>query len=68
MARREVDFARFKKKARHSLREHEDHIAIANLRHGLDHASERRINHSNSVVWQISEQLHRVDLNQGREF
>ena len=30
----EVDFARFKKKARHFLREHEDHIAIAKLRHG----------------------------------
>ncbi|MCV9962701.1 DEAD/DEAH box helicase family protein [Pararhizobium sp. BT-229] len=29
-----VDFARFKKKARHFLREHEDHIAIAKLRHG----------------------------------
>lgn len=30
----EVDFARFKKKVRHFLREHEDHIAIAKLRHG----------------------------------
>lgn len=30
----EVDFARFKRKARHFLREHEDHIAIAKLRHG----------------------------------
>jgi len=30
----EVDFARFKKKTRHFLREHEDHIAIAKLRHG----------------------------------
>ncbi|ESQ88496.1 hypothetical protein ABAC460_15810 [Asticcacaulis sp. AC460] len=30
----EVDFARFKKKARHFLREHEDHIAIARLRQG----------------------------------
>jgi type I restriction enzyme, R subunit len=30
----EVDFARFKKKARHFLREHEDHISIAKLRHG----------------------------------
>ena len=30
----EVDFARFRKKARHFLREHEDHIAIAKLRHG----------------------------------
>lgn len=30
----EVDFARFKKKARHFLREHDDHIAIAKLRHG----------------------------------
>ncbi|WP_022711814.1 DEAD/DEAH box helicase family protein [Pseudochrobactrum sp. AO18b] len=29
-----VDFARFKRKARHFLREHEDHIAIAKLRHG----------------------------------
>jgi type I restriction enzyme R subunit len=29
-----VDFARFKKKARHFLRGHEDHIAIAKLRHG----------------------------------
>lgn len=29
-----VDFARFKKKARHFLREHEDHISIAKLRHG----------------------------------
>jgi type I restriction enzyme R subunit len=29
-----VDFARFKKKVRHLLREHEDHIAIAKLRHG----------------------------------
>lgn len=30
----EVDFARFKRKARHFLRGHEDHIAIAKLRHG----------------------------------
>ncbi|MGE4341164.1 MAG: DEAD/DEAH box helicase family protein, partial [Pigmentiphaga sp.] len=30
----EVDFARFKRKARHFLRDHEDHIAIAKLRHG----------------------------------
>ncbi|MDX0491532.1 DUF4145 domain-containing protein [Sinorhizobium medicae] len=30
----EVDFARFKRKARHFLREHEDHIVIAKLRHG----------------------------------
>ena len=30
----EIDFARFKRKARHFLREHEDHIAIAKLRHG----------------------------------
>ncbi|APH73423.1 DEAD/DEAH box helicase family protein [Aquibium oceanicum] len=30
----EVDFTRFKRKARHFLREHEDHIAIAKLRHG----------------------------------
>jgi type I restriction enzyme R subunit len=30
----EVDFARFKRKARNFLREHEDHIAIAKLRHG----------------------------------
>lgn len=30
----EVDFARFKSKARHFLRAHEDHIAIAKLRHG----------------------------------
>lgn len=30
----EVDFARFKRKARHFLRRHEDHIAIAKLRHG----------------------------------
>lgn len=30
----EVDFARFKRKARHFLREQEDHIAIAKLRHG----------------------------------
>ncbi|MDR6955543.1 type I restriction enzyme R subunit [Ancylobacter sp. 3268] len=30
----EVDFMRFKRKARHFLREHEDHIAIAKLRHG----------------------------------
>jgi len=30
----EVDFARFKRKARHFLRAHEDHIAIAKLRHG----------------------------------
>jgi len=30
----EVDFARFKRKVRHFLREHEDHIAIAKLRHG----------------------------------
>ncbi|WHA42964.1 DEAD/DEAH box helicase family protein [Agrobacterium larrymoorei] len=30
----EVDFARFKRKARHFVREHEDHIAIAKLRHG----------------------------------
>lgn len=30
----EVDFARFKKKVRHFLRDHEDHIAIAKLRHG----------------------------------
>jgi type I restriction enzyme R subunit len=29
-----VDFTRFKKKARHFLRQHEDHIAIAKLRHG----------------------------------
>lgn len=29
-----VDFARFKKKARHFLREHEDHIVIAKLKHG----------------------------------
>ena len=29
-----MDFARFKKKARHFLREHEDHIAIAKLRQG----------------------------------
>jgi type I restriction enzyme R subunit len=30
----EVDFARFKRKARQFLREHEEHIAIAKLRHG----------------------------------
>jgi type I restriction enzyme R subunit len=30
----EVDFARFKRKARHFLREHEDHITIAKLKHG----------------------------------
>ncbi|SFI64602.1 type I restriction enzyme, R subunit [Phyllobacterium sp. CL33Tsu] len=30
----EVEFARFKKKARHFLRQHEDHIALAKLRHG----------------------------------
>ncbi len=30
----EVDFARFRKKARHFLRAHEDHITIAKLRHG----------------------------------
>ena len=30
----EVDFARFKRKARHFLREHEDHIAIAKLKQG----------------------------------
>ena len=30
----EVDFARFKRKARHFLREHEDHIALHKLRHG----------------------------------
>ncbi len=30
----EVEFARFKRKARHFLRQHEDHIAIAKLRHG----------------------------------
>ncbi|WP_428031726.1 type I restriction-modification enzyme R subunit C-terminal domain-containing protein [Ancylobacter sp.] len=30
----EVDFARFKSKARHFLRVHQDHIAIAKLRHG----------------------------------
>jgi len=30
----EVDFARFRSKARHFLREHEDHIVIAKLRHG----------------------------------
>ncbi len=30
----EVDFARFKKKARHFLREHEDHISLLKLRHG----------------------------------
>lgn len=29
-----VDFTRFKKKARHFLRDHEDHIVIAKLRHG----------------------------------
>lgn len=31
---REVDFARFKRNARHFLREHDDHIVIAKLRHG----------------------------------
>jgi len=30
----EIDFARFKRKARHFLRAHEDHISIAKLRHG----------------------------------
>lgn len=30
----EVDFARFKRKARHFLRDHEDHIVIAKLKHG----------------------------------
>jgi type I restriction enzyme R subunit len=30
----EVDFARFKRKARHFLRGEEDHIVIARLRHG----------------------------------
>jgi len=30
----EVDFARFKRKARHFLRAHDDHIAIAKLRQG----------------------------------
>lgn len=30
----EADFARFKRKVRHFLRHHEDHIAIAKLRHG----------------------------------
>ncbi|MEW6257915.1 MAG: DEAD/DEAH box helicase family protein [Pseudomonadota bacterium] len=30
----EVDFVRFRQKARHFLRAHEDHIAIAKLRHG----------------------------------
>ena len=30
----EVEFVRFKRKARHFLRQHEDHIVIAKLRHG----------------------------------
>lgn len=30
----DVDFARFKRNARHFLREHDDHIVIVKLRHG----------------------------------